>query len=194
MLHMWRTRQKLREARFFLNKIQEHRYDNLAEQFSDPTAAETFSYYLSAFVSAARSVTWIMRSEYGRLPDWETWWRDQAPAAPVEKLLHIFTNLRNRSQKAEPLRLGHYLRLAGDAGPPVERDPKLPKMHVAITPVGDENEKPIFEGELLAFTWTVDDFDGADLLDSCRTYLEELEKLAASCETRFGVIAATRCM
>jgi hypothetical protein len=183
---MWRTRQKVGEAKFFLKKLDEHCYDTLAKQLSDSAAADTFSYYLSAFISAARSVTWIMRSEYSRLAGWEAWWKSQVPVAHIQELLRLFNELRNRSQKAEPLKLGHHLRIEGDAGPPVERDPKLPKMQVTITAADDEAQNRIFSGELLAFTWTIDDLDGADLLNSCRTYLEELEKLVVTCEARFG--------
>jgi hypothetical protein len=183
---MWRTRQKLAEAKFFLSKLNEHRYDSLNEAICNPTGLELVSYFLSAFVSAARSVTWIMRSEYGRLPQWESWWKSQIPVAHVAKLLRLFNTLRNRSQKAEPVRLGRYLRIEGDMGPPVERDPRLPKLRVTISAADDEAQNPTFSGDLLAFTLTVDDLEGGDLLRSCQDYVEELEKLVAACEAQFG--------
>jgi hypothetical protein len=183
---MWRTRQKLGEAKFFLDKLDEHCYENLAERFADPRVSEAFPYYLSAFISAARSVTWILRSEYGRFPDWKAWWNSEVPAAHVAQLLRLFTELRNRSQKAEPLRPGPILRIEGDGGPPVVRDPKLPRMKITISGADDEPAAPIMSGELLAFTWTIEDLDGQDLLESCRTYYEELKRLVASCEARFA--------
>jgi len=68
---MGRTRQKLEEAAFFLAKVKEHYFDVLDEE----EQARPFLYYLSAFVSAARSVTWVMRSEYSALEGWATWYQ-----------------------------------------------------------------------------------------------------------------------
>src|SRR4051812_42099977 len=98
---MWGTRHKLEETRFFLGQLEEHCYDKLKAHLIDDNAAVIFPYYLSAFISAARSVTWIMRSEYGAFDGWEVWWKSQAPEASMAELLQLFTRLRNRSQKAE---------------------------------------------------------------------------------------------
>jgi hypothetical protein len=98
---MWRTRQKLDEAAFFLNKVEEHA-TKIEKFLSDQNARKVFCYYLSAFVSAARSTTWIMRSECCRLEGWQAWWKEQELHAPKE-LLKIFNDLRLRSEKTDPL-------------------------------------------------------------------------------------------
>ena len=43
-------------------------------------------YFLSAFVSAARSVTWVMRSEYGKNADWVEWFDAKKPSSKVREL------------------------------------------------------------------------------------------------------------
>src|SRR2546429_7400053 len=102
---MWRTRQKLNEATFFLTKVEEHAED-VDKLWLDRGTRDELCYFLSAFVSAARSVSWMMRSECCRLAEWELWWRAQEVDAPKE-LLRIFNDLRVRSEKADPLQLSY---------------------------------------------------------------------------------------
>ena len=52
-----RTKHKLEEAKFFLEQLRAN-YGKLKK----------FDYFLSAFISSARSVTWVMRNEYSSVP------------------------------------------------------------------------------------------------------------------------------
>lgn len=56
------TRHKLNEADFFLCEL-ERNYLNYPD----------FEYFLSAFISSARAVLWIMESEYNSIKAWRTW-------------------------------------------------------------------------------------------------------------------------
>jgi hypothetical protein len=181
---MSRTRYKLAEAAFFLGKLDEHHYDDLRALRvpSDPT----YGFYISAFVSASRAVTWVMRSEYSGKPGWEEWYRGQTPASDETELLTAFTALRNRSQKSEPIVPSYSLRVAGDIGPPVDRDPKMPKVRVTFTPVGGGES---IGGELMALSWSVPELQGGDLLQACQKYFQALERLVDGCEKTFGVTA-----
>lgn len=86
-----RTRQKLDEARFFLRLCEDNRH------------LHEFNYYLSACVSAARAVTWIMRAEYVRVDGWEAWYKARTPSKAEERLLRQMGDIRTRSQKSAPL-------------------------------------------------------------------------------------------
>ena len=55
---MWRVRKKLREARLFLGKMAERADMAFGEH-------EEFNFYLSAFLSAGRSVDYRLRHEQG---------------------------------------------------------------------------------------------------------------------------------
>ena len=68
MMNLERIEKKLREARFFLSRMAEHE----KRAFGDK---EPFDFYLSAFVSAARSVDYRLRHEQKAIyPGWrETW-------------------------------------------------------------------------------------------------------------------------
>lgn len=69
------AQRKLREARFFFQHLagERHRHD---------AVPEGFRFYFSAFIGAARSVTWAMKSEEPERyaawePLWKTLWKTQ---------------------------------------------------------------------------------------------------------------------
>ena len=180
---MWRTRQKLNEAAFFLNKVEEHARP-VEKLLQDPRTRDELCYFLSAFVSAARSVSWVMRSECCRLAEWELWWKGQEVNAPKE-LLRIFNDLRVRSEKADPLQLSYCVRLEGDEGPPIKPDQRLSKARMTIA-FAEDGKESTSSHQVIALILTVDELEGDDLLEKCRAYLQELERLVAACEMRFG--------
>lgn len=78
------TKDRLDEARFFLGHLQEERAKHARPE--KPPLAH-FWYYLSAFVNAARSVTWVLKSEEKEKYDaWVTSWDDQKTEAEKELL------------------------------------------------------------------------------------------------------------
>lgn len=94
------TEKKLKEAEFFLKNTKKHVKD-----------FEKFSYFLNAFVSSARSVTWIMRAEFGDNPKWIEWWENRHPNDEDADILRLFTNLRNDSQKKRSIGTGFAMTL-----------------------------------------------------------------------------------
>ena len=83
-----RTQRRLRQARFFYEHLLKARH----QPEGDP---EAFRFYFSAFIQAARSVTWTLSNEE---PDkWKAWEPNWAANRSEEeqKLLKIATHLRN---------------------------------------------------------------------------------------------------
>jgi len=82
------TRRKLGEARFFYGHlVNEHRKTSM----HDPAA---FRYYFSAFIQAARSVTWTLGNEEPE--KWEAWepkWKAKR-SNEEQKLLDLTNELR----------------------------------------------------------------------------------------------------
>ncbi len=184
---MGATRIKYQEAEFFLNKLDEHYYDDIQNMLAGKIDRPIFLYNLSAFLSAARSVTWIMRNEYATIPGWEQWFRGQAPEKEEAQLLSLFNQLRIKSEKIRPIRPGRAFRLEGDKGSPIERDPRLPRFHITITAVDPESGSgPVMAGEVVECSWTIDELDGADLVTACRRYLQSIGTLLEKCEAQFG--------
>lgn len=90
-----RTEQKLREATFFLVHLERE------ATTTDPGSREAAAFYLSAFISAARSVTFVLQSEFpSAYPDWSLKWRSSL-TKEERQLLERFTTARNRAQKRE---------------------------------------------------------------------------------------------
>src|SRR5712692_1866886 len=82
------AKKKLREAEFFLGHL----------RTAWPTANladESFDFYLSAFLSAARSVTWVLQAEHKSAYDaWFPRWGD-ALSGDDKALLQFLKNERN---------------------------------------------------------------------------------------------------
>ena len=76
---------KLKEAKFFLDKLVPH----------EPY----FDFYLSAYLNAARSTTWVMRNEFKDNPDWNIWFENKTIASQEKILLKEINKLRIKSTK-----------------------------------------------------------------------------------------------
>jgi hypothetical protein len=58
-----------------------------------------FDYVLSAFISAARSVTWVMKAEHVHLEQWTKWYASKAPSVDEAEFLKKINDLRVRAVK-----------------------------------------------------------------------------------------------
>lgn len=183
-----RTQYKLEEARFFLAQV-ENAWRHLA-----PT-----DFFLSAFVSAARSVTWIMRAEYSHVPGWKEWFESRRPSPQIRELLRAMSDLRNRVTKVAPVRS----RVGPSISIPAEsmdaqtlellQSPECPPFR--LIPVDDRNEEfdvvvgeqIVGRGSLNHVRHRLPEFEDRDARGPCREYLEVLEQLVSECRERFPV-------
>lgn len=180
-----RTRWKLDEASFFLKKVEEHYYDHLHGMFEEEHRPPTLSFYLSAFVGAARSVTWVMRYEYVAVAGWDDWFKNLEATPAQSSLLKLFNDLRVRSAKMEPLPIGQSLTFVGDPNARA-RDSRMPRFRISVSSV-DDPLKVVELGEVAAFMWTLDELDGEDLLPACKEYVHFLSSVVDECEAKFGI-------
>jgi hypothetical protein len=84
------TREKLQEAMYFLQRMENEQADR-----------DTFKYNLSAFLSAARSVTCYMQKEFARVPDFEEWYATEQEAMQRDPVMPFFLKARNRTLHQE---------------------------------------------------------------------------------------------
>lgn len=88
-----RTKKKLREAQFFLAKLQRE------SQTRPPSEPEATEFYLSAFLSAARSVTFALQyEEKNKYDTWFPGWLERR-TSDERKLLDFLKIQRNYAQK-----------------------------------------------------------------------------------------------
>lgn len=160
------TQRKLREAQFFLR--------HLATEGNGPVRndREAFGYYLSALLSAARSVTWAFQFEEKEKYDaWFLVWL--AGRAPAEReLLTFLKNQRNNEHKrgaADVLVAWDYI--------PFSRVPAADRSHPAygfhwFGPPG--TPEPLVGSPVHSFGPAS---AGQEVLEKCRRYVDVLNEL-----------------
>lgn len=79
--------ERLLEARYFARQLRRAGTINI-------------HYNLNAFLSAARSVTFLLQKEMHDVPGWMTWWADRQREMAADPAMRFFLLQRNHSQKA----------------------------------------------------------------------------------------------
>jgi hypothetical protein len=199
---MNRTRGKLEEARFFLGELERTYYEHVEELerlASGNHKPPVCQYYLSAFISSARSVMWVMRSEYQAAESWEEWYQSKKPNSDDKELLGTINAVRVRSEKQAPLNLGYNIAFndVSMASDKTELDESKPtwrrkQYHLKVHRVIEDGEEVEemdrvieFKGEISSFFWAIEEFPNKDILAVCKKYFTLLEDMVGECEERF---------
>lgn len=82
--------EKIKESDFFLDKFKES-IESLC--FTDG------NYYFSAFVSAARSITFALQAAMSKYPGFAEWYPERRKKLAESQLANMFVRLRNHTQK-----------------------------------------------------------------------------------------------
>ena len=88
------ARQKFSEAAYFYNGMLAHRMNSVV-----------FPYYLSAFVSALRSVTHYLQKQYAHDPRFAQWYEKKQEAMKGDAVLKMLHEKRNTALHVEPFDL-----------------------------------------------------------------------------------------
>ena len=78
--------EKLLESEYFANRLPSLFF-------------EGFAYELNAFLSAARSVTFLLQKEMRAVPGFDSWWSDRIAEMKEDPAMEFFKESRNFSQK-----------------------------------------------------------------------------------------------
>lgn len=184
------TRKKLEEAAFFLGQ--------LAPNYMKE---RKFDFYLSAFISSARAIPWVMKSEYGKVPGWKSWYDARKPAPDEARLLEGTNALRTRLTKQEALRTTARIQLGGVKLSKSEYDrvnAVLLSAHGRGVPIrlggsrGQyrleievEGEKLICPATEVYFDRRLKEFPDLNILELCQQYYDSLARLVKECGERF---------
>ena len=195
------TEGKLNEARFFLGKLEQTYYEYLEALGSDGPKSPVSQYYLSAFISSARSVMWVMRYEYHDVQGWEAWYDSQKANREHEEaeLLKKINDVRIRSEKKSPLILApnvafnsisDEISLESDETLPKEQRKKFKAKFTEVPKEGEDSNKEPKTIELLlevrSFFLALEDFSNEDILKLCKSYLSFLKRMVSECKEQFG--------
>lgn len=194
---MGSTKGKLLESKFFLDRLEE-------SYLLHPD----FGYFLSAFISSARSVFWVMRHEYGQVPGWQEWYSSLDLSNEHRVFLRKINKIRIRTTKKEPLmsnlRLslhiprgemtgdleaklrglqGETFRMTLRPAPEATTDQPMSRLNDDDEMSGSIQFRARFE-EMFRF---VGDFPDENILDVCKNYYDIIEKIVSECEGRFAI-------
>lgn len=182
------TRRKLDEAKFFLAHADKARH------------AREFNFYLSACISAARSVAWIMRSEYCRVIGWEAWFQGKVPSEDERKLMRQINEIRVRSEKKEALRARATLEvnippehISSDLKESMKTWAAGSRFKLALLEISDTGEMKMPDGfpedaivgTVEAFELRLEELPEEDVLVALGRYITQLGSLVDECEARF---------
>ena len=90
---MTNTREKLGEAKYF--------FERMIEKQSE---CEAFQYNLSAFLSAARSITLIMQTEFDKVLGFKEWYANKQTHVLADKTMKFLNNKRVMTIHQKPVR------------------------------------------------------------------------------------------
>ncbi len=187
---MGNTTGKLAEAKFFLDQLEVNYFEYPAGNF-----------YLSAFISSARSVLWVMRNEYSRVDEWKSWYESIEPTSEEAVILKKINDVRIRSEKRQPLKTTGRLTLYIPAEYLTEEialamlESVDQNFEITVAPHDDDLiDDAVFNDGLIKFTGYIEDiarvledFPDNDALEPCKKYYILLERLVYECEERFGI-------
>ncbi|QPC47562.1 hypothetical protein [Mangrovibacillus cuniculi] len=182
---MTHTSSKLNEAKFFNKLLKDHYL-----KYPD------FNYYLNAFLSSSRAVTWVMNSEYDKTKGYHEWFENEKPSDEIHGLLKKINDLRIQTNKIKPVRANPNALFTIDETTITdeirEQLIKIDKKKVSITlsvasAASDEksNDEITFKGKIENVFNSVDEFPDENILEVCEKYVEELERVVLECEKRF---------
>ncbi|HAE58982.1 MAG TPA: hypothetical protein DCG54_05600 [Anaerolineae bacterium] len=184
------TTEKLSEAKFFLEQIEANYLEHPA-----------FDYFLGAFISSARSVLWIMRSEFNDIAGWESWYKSLEPSTSDEALLQKINVARIRTEKQAPLKTNFRVSLTI---PKEQFTEKLrQELESMVNKTTEFSVKPVsvrdnladlsptnnglnFIGEIESIYRVLGELGDDDVLVVCREYFATIKNVVFECENRFG--------
>lgn len=163
------TRDKFREAEHFLAQMNE-----CFEQDDE------FRFSLSAYVSAARSITFWMQKQYDHVPGFRQWYSERQTEMRADLELRYLKELRNKEVKTERTGLG------------ATRQGTL-TVHAVIASPAPVAEQPKVAPEAQEHTASgvrtvrrfLPKFHCMDVVSFCDTQLQKLETLLDECERLF---------
>ncbi|MFA5835303.1 MAG: hypothetical protein WDA22_17620 [Bacteroidota bacterium] len=184
---MTNTERKLDESRYFLNQL------NPRDPF--------FDYILSAFLNAARSTTWIMRFEFGKVTGWEEWFNTCDISDEQKILLKEINDLRVSSTKKAGVKTDFYFleHIAVDEEyysviKDFQKEPDGTEYKITITTPDEPPYVPESENSF-QFTGTVkinkdeSELSRESIHNLCTEYFTFLQKQVSVCVTKFVKIS-----
>jgi len=177
---MTSTKEKLLEAKYFLERMIENRANR-----------DAFKYNLSAFLSAARSVTLIMQKEFGNVLGFADWYAVQKSKMATDDKMKILDDKRDVTIHQEPIRprahvfvsITDHINVTDSVSVHVIRaDGTIERHNSTPSPPPAPNETE----STVEWRWYFDEIPNIDVIEVCREHISKLESIVAECERLFS--------
>jgi len=175
------TREKLNEAKYFLECMKEKQSDR------DP-----FIYNLSAFLSAARSVTLFMQKEFKHVSGFDNWYASKQASMKSDKNMELLNEKRTITVHEQPVRprthiyksLSEQLYISESILAIITNaNGTVKKIKGKPTPTPPATTK---KNEKTKWQWYFDEIPEKDVIAICVEHITKLENLVAECEKKFS--------
>lgn len=163
------TRHKLGEAGYFLSVLKETYEDD-----------NTFAYNLSAFLSAARSITLYMQKQYKRRNGFTEWYRPKQTEMRTDPELAFLNNARAEDIHEETMRTGATREATATARAFITREGTRKNKQVEET-----KPKPPAQSGSKTVRRFFPRIENGGVIEFCERQLTKLTKLVEECEKQF---------
>jgi len=162
------VKRKLGEAKYFLMMMKKNYSDD-----------RLFGYNLSAFLSAARSITFYLQTQYKKQDGFSNWYERKQQIMSSDLELEFFNKARVEAvhKRPSPYMLRRTQKISFD--PSIEQIREREKKGLPHIP-----QKMII-GEPKTIKRFFPDLDEVDVIEFCETQLIKIEKIVKECENLF---------
>jgi hypothetical protein len=181
------TVEKLKEATYFLSRLQDTRSDR-----------EVFKFNLSAFLSAARSVTFYAQKEFKRAPGFEEWYATKQDEMGADPAMRFFLDSRNKVLKQKHIPTGAQINVTvtdtlniapNVSAELIRRDGIKEALDLVDEQEASRPSAPKKSGTTVEWVWHFEDLpDGVDkkeVVTLCAEHVAKLRVFVEQCETKF---------
>ncbi len=186
---MSKSREKFNEAKYF--------YEQMKSKFKEGKTEE-FKHCINAFLSSARSVTFVLQKEFKKYKGFDEWYELQIEKKFKDEKLKKFVILRNISLKEEPINPRYIFGVFFEKGIKVEPGDEFTIKTDTSSYVryrykpGKLTPKKIIEENIdnldkpnIFLNCEFQEIPGVNLFDICKKYLSALIDLVTECEKKF---------
>jgi len=173
------TREKLLEAKYFLERMMEKQSDR-----------DAFKYNLSAFLAAARSATLIMQREFDKVSGFKEWYAEKQAKMQSDKAMKLLNDKRVMTIHQQLVRPRAHVNVCISEHVTVSESISIVVTRADGTVERRESESmppsaPARTEVTTEWRWYFDELPEKDVVTVCEEHIVKLETLVAECESRF---------
>jgi hypothetical protein len=139
---------------------------------------DKFRAFVDAFLCHTRSITWVMKKEFGHSDDFDYWYCDQLDMMQKNTIFGFFKEMRNVSQKEGPIEARATANLPKNLTYKIKGEPETEPMPSIVN---STIERYRFFDNLPIPS----DYRSTDAITLCEVYLQKLGTIVDDCEKKF---------